>query len=89
MLLKTCLGEPESSQPILNFEVLTQTSWDVCAGWVILKEAGGLIVDGNPGIWDIPVDNRKYLAVRGAPTGQKEIVKEFWGHVVGTMDYES
>ena len=64
-------------------------AWDVCAGWVILKEAGGLIVDGNPGTWDIPVDHRKYLAIRGAPSGQKEIVEEFWNFVEGTMDYES
>ena len=66
-------------------------AWDVCAGWVILKEAGGIIVDGNPGRWEIPVDHRKYLAVRGAPggKGQKELVEEFWKYVVGSMDYES
>jgi myo-inositol-1(or 4)-monophosphatase len=64
-------------------------AWDVCAGWVILTEAGGIIVDGNPGSWDIPVDHRKYLAIRAAPSGQKEIVEEFWGYVEGTMDYES
>lgn len=63
-------------------------AWDVCAGWVILKEAGGIIVDGNPGAWDIPVTHRKYLAFRGAPTGQREIVQEFWRHVVGEMIYE-
>lgn len=64
-------------------------AWDVCAGWVILKEAGGLIVDGNAGSWEIPVDHRKYLAVRGAKNGQKEIIEEFWGYVQGTMTYES
>jgi len=65
-------------------------AWDVCAGWVILKEAGGMIVDGNAsGNWDIPVDHRKYLAVRGAQSGQKEIVEEFWSHVEGIMKYES
>jgi myo-inositol-1(or 4)-monophosphatase len=64
-------------------------AWDVCAGWVILKEAGGIIVDGNPGSWEIPVDHRKYLAVRVAPSGQKEIVEEFWGYMEGTMEYES
>ena len=64
-------------------------AWDVCAGWVILKEAGGLIVDGNPGTWDIPVDHRKYLAIRGASSGQKKIVEEFWSFIEGTMDYES
>ncbi|KKY18338.1 putative inositol monophosphatase [Phaeomoniella chlamydospora] len=66
-------------------------AWDVCAGWVILKEAGGIIVDGNPGQWDCAVDGRKYLAVRGAPggKGQKEIVEELWSHIDGKMEYES
>ena len=64
-------------------------AWDVCAGWVILTEAGGMIVDGNPGAWEIPVDHRKYLAVRGSNEGQKEIIEEFWSHVEGTMVYES
>ena len=63
-------------------------AWDVCAGMVILKEAGGLVADGNPGAWDVPVDHRKYLAVRGAPSGQREIVEEFWTHVDGKMEYE-
>ena len=63
-------------------------AWDVCAGMVILKEAGGIIADGNPGAWDVPVDHRTFLAVRGAPSGQKEIVEEFWSHVDGHMDYE-
>src|SRR2546430_729191 len=72
-------------------------AWDVCAGWVILKEAGGLIVDGNPGHWDvpIPVDHRKYLAVRAVAEderendqGQRTIVEEFWSFVVGKMEYE-
>lgn len=64
-------------------------AWDVCAGWVILKEAGGIIVSGNKGQWEIPVDHRKYLAVRGAEGGQKEIVEEFWSFVEGDMEYES
>ncbi|EXJ58293.1 hypothetical protein A1O7_05718 [Cladophialophora yegresii CBS 114405] len=65
-------------------------AWDVCAGWVVLKEAGGVIVDGNPGRWEIPVDHRKYLAVRGAEgsKGQRELVEEFWGFVKGRMEYE-
>ena len=63
-------------------------AWDVCAGWVVLTEAGGIIVDGNPGAWEIPVDHRKYLAVRGAESGQRELVAEFWRHVKGVMDYE-
>lgn len=61
--------------------------WDVCAGWVILTEAGGIIVDGNPGGWETKLDGRKYLAVRAAPSGQKEIVEEFWSYIQGTLEY--
>lgn len=64
-------------------------AWDVAAGWVILEEAGGMVVDGNPGGWKPEVDGRKYMAVRAAPSGQREIVEEFWGHVVGRFEYES
>ncbi|KAI5868518.1 inositol monophosphatase [Durotheca rogersii] len=65
-------------------------AWDVCAGWAILAEAGGIMAGGNPGVWNPRVDDRKYLAVRGAPSGQKEIVEEFW-KVIGDkkLDYDS
>jgi myo-inositol-1(or 4)-monophosphatase len=63
-------------------------AWDVCAGWVILTEAGGVVVDGNPGTWDIPIDHRKYLAVKAASEGQREFVEEFWSHIEGVMVYE-
>ena len=64
-------------------------AWDFCAGWVILKEAGGMIVDTDPGNWDIALDNRKILAVRPSPEGQgqREVVEEFWSHVAGNMEY--
>ncbi|EPS42082.1 hypothetical protein H072_3889 [Dactylellina haptotyla CBS 200.50] len=59
-------------------------AWDVCAGWVILKEAGGEVVDANPGGWQPKVDGRRYLAVRGGD-GWEMIVKEFWGCVEGEL----
>lgn len=64
-------------------------AWDVCAGWAILAEAGGFVVGGNPGEWRGELDSRRYLAVRAAPDGegQREIVKELWGHMQGTFDY--
>lgn len=64
-------------------------AWDFCAGWVILLEAGGLIVDANPGRWEIEVDHRMLLAVRPAPggSGQREVVEEFWGCVEGRLEY--
>lgn len=62
--------------------------WDVCAAWVILTEAGGIIVDGNPGGWEASVDGRKYLAIRGAPeAGQKALVEEFWSYIQGRLEY--
>ena len=62
-------------------------AWDVAAGWVILIEAGGIIVGGNNGEWEPQVDGRRYLAIRGGE-GQKELVKEFWGCVKGRLEYE-
>ncbi len=63
-------------------------AWDVCAGWCVLSEAGGIVASGNPGYWEPELEGRVYLAVRGAPAGQKELVEEFWG-VIGdkVMDY--
>lgn len=65
-------------------------AWDVCAGWLILREAGGLVVDGNPGKWEVELDHRMFLAIRPAPgqEGQKEVVEEFWRHIEGRMEYE-
>ncbi|KAL7962912.1 hypothetical protein V8C34DRAFT_300853 [Trichoderma compactum] len=53
-------------------------AWDVAAAWCVLVEAGGVMVDGDPGGWNPPVDNRRYLAVRPATAGQKELVEGFW-----------
>lgn len=64
-------------------------AWDVCAGWCILSEAGGIMVSGNPGDWETALDSRVYLAVRGALRGQKEIVEELWKVVGGgKMEYQ-
>ncbi|ORX99560.1 hypothetical protein BCR34DRAFT_495301 [Clohesyomyces aquaticus] len=60
-------------------------AWDVCAGWVVLKEAGGIMVDANPGNWEPRIEERRYLAVR-AGEGQKRIVEEFWGLVEGRFE---
>jgi len=64
-------------------------AWDVAAGWCILVEAGGIMVGGNPGDWEPRVEGRKYLAVRGAPEGQRAIVEEMWGVIgEGRLKYE-
>ncbi|QUC16693.1 uncharacterized protein UV8b_00934 [Ustilaginoidea virens] len=62
-------------------------AWDVCAGWCILREAGGRVVSGNPGGWDADLESRVYLAVRAAPAGQRELVDEFWS-VIGDASLE-
>lgn len=65
-------------------------AWDVAAGWCILVEAGGIMVGGNPGDWEATVEGRKYLAIRGAPIGQKNIVEEMWRVIGdGRLEYES
>jgi len=66
-------------------------AWDVAAGWCILVEAGGIMVSGNPGEWDVQVEGRKYLAIRaGDKEGQKKIVEEVWRVVGdGRLVYES
>ena len=60
-------------------------AWDVCAGWVILKEAGGIMVDANPGNWEPRVDDRRYLALRKG--AGKDCVEEFWSCVEGRLSY--
>jgi myo-inositol-1(or 4)-monophosphatase len=70
-------------------------AWDVCAGMCILSETGGLVVDGNPGAWEVEIDTRRYLAVRGDgmqkdekgfSRGQRDFVEDFWGHVKGRFE---
>lgn len=62
--------------------------WDVCAGWVILEETGGLCVSGNAGAWDNQIDSRVYLFVRGADAQeQKKYVEDFWGNLEGDLHY--
>lgn len=63
-------------------------AWDVCAGWIILEEAGGKMFGGNKGEWEIPVDRRIYFGVRGAESEErKKFVEEFWSHIQGTLEY--
>jgi myo-inositol-1(or 4)-monophosphatase len=65
-------------------------AWDVAAGWCILNEAGGMMASGNPGNWEPTIDGRKYLAVRAAPSGQREIIEEFWRVIGdGRLEYQS
>jgi myo-inositol-1(or 4)-monophosphatase len=53
--------------------------WDVCAGWIILEEAGGIVASANPGDWDPKLEGRLYFAVRHAKhTEQKAVVEELW-----------
>jgi myo-inositol-1(or 4)-monophosphatase len=57
--------------------------WDVCAGWLVVEEAGGIMAGANPQEWDPSLEGRSYLAVRGAPSGQKEVIEELWGTMEG------
>lgn len=60
-------------------------AWDYCAGWVILTEAGGVVVDGNPGNWKVGLTDRRVLAVRKGE-GQKEFIEEFWSNIQGKLE---
>ena len=61
-------------------------AWDVAAGWVILEEAGGKVVDVYPRVkadsWENrtpSVDGRLYFGVRGATEKEQlEVVNAFW-----------
>jgi myo-inositol-1(or 4)-monophosphatase len=57
--------------------------WDVCAGWCILEEAGGIVAGANPDEWEPSLEGRSYFAVRGAPGGQREVVEELWSYMDG------
>jgi myo-inositol-1(or 4)-monophosphatase len=70
-------------------------AWDVCAGWCILAEAGGVLVGANPEEWMASLEGRRYFAVRGdgvekennggleISPGQSQFIEEFWGFVEG------
>ena len=68
--------------------------WDVCAGWVILEEAGGMVVNGNPPEYGEEIESpdlcgRIYLAVRnGQSRGETEnYIRAFWGLIEGRLEY--
>jgi myo-inositol-1(or 4)-monophosphatase len=54
-------------------------AWDVCAGWAILEEVGGMVAGSNPGEWHPPLDGRLWFAVRPAPEAeQRAFIEEVW-----------
>jgi myo-inositol-1(or 4)-monophosphatase len=57
--------------------------WDVCAGWLIVEESGGIIAGVNPGEWDPTLEGRSYFPVRAAPEGQRKIVEDVWSLMDG------
>jgi myo-inositol-1(or 4)-monophosphatase len=76
-------------------------AWDVCAGWCILAEAGGVMVGANPEEWQASLEGRRYFAVRGdgeekenkggleISVGQSQFIEEFWGFVEGKFEVGS
>lgn len=62
--------------------------WDICAGWLILEEAGGMVAGANPGDWSPTLEGRSYFAIRQAErTKQEGLVKELWG-LVGDRKFD-
>jgi myo-inositol-1(or 4)-monophosphatase len=77
-------------------------AWDVCAGWCILIEAGGVMVGANPGEAKASLEGRRYFALRGdgepknksmddvnLSAGQHAFIEEFWGFVEGKFEVGS
>lgn len=65
--------------------------WDICAGWVILTEAGGLMTTANPAeeIKEPGLCDRMILAIRGSDReDQEQLVREYWAQTAGVMVYE-
>lgn len=60
-------------------------AWDVCAGQVVLEEAGGRLVGSMPGDWNPEIDQRRFLAVRGGE-GREALIEEIWSHVEGRVE---
>jgi myo-inositol-1(or 4)-monophosphatase len=50
--------------------------WDVCGGWIILEEAGGIVASANPGDWYPTLEGRVYFAVRAAKCEEQKGVVE-------------
>lgn len=65
-------------------------AWDVAAGWVVVEEAGGRVVSGKAGGWEVGVDERCYLVVRGCGgEGEREkLVEGVWEAVGGGGNLE-
>lgn len=62
--------------------------WDVCAGWIILEEAGGLVASANPGDWEPTLEGRLYFGVRHARREeQRAVVEELW-RIMGERKFE-
>lgn len=56
--------------------------WDVCAGWIIVEEAGGMVAGANPDEWSPTLEGRSYLPVR-AGEGREQVIKELWSLMDG------
>ena len=70
--------------------------WDICAGWVIVTEAGGMIVDGNArsetsalGEMNEPDLCRQLLLAvrRGDRNEQQDWIRQFWSLIDGKLKY--
>lgn len=59
--------------------------WDVCAGWIILEEAGGIVASANPGNWCPTLEGRLYFAIRHAKRAyitRASLSRESWPNLM-------
>ncbi|OWB69798.1 hypothetical protein B5S30_g5231 [[Candida] boidinii] len=62
--------------------------YDCAASWIIAKENGVVIVDGNKGNYGpVSIENKSFLCVRNCPKeDQDKYIVEFWGNVMGVLE---
>ncbi|BFZ56921.1 hypothetical protein PYCC9005_003971 [Savitreella phatthalungensis] len=65
--------------------------WDICAGWVILIEAGGIMTTANPAeqVAEPGLCDRMILACRGSTSleDQHNVIREYWAQSAGRLSY--
>ena len=71
--------------------------WDICAGWVIVNEAGGMVANGNKPVHpdgleiieEPPLDGKVLLAVRRGQMKHEMngFVRDFWEFIDGKLEY--
>lgn len=83
----TALDLCEVACGYLDAKITSNWAWDVCAGWVIVLEAGGIVVSGTSPttgneniVAEMDIFARDFLFVRAVrtQTEREKFIKDFW-----------